>query len=66
MEDVNNRKLCVHASHWPTFMYNFAQGYDSNNRDLGLCCGLILIQVSVYPYFDQIIDGTTGFLAHLH
>jgi len=48
------------------FMYNFAEGYDPNNRDLGLCHGLILVWVSVRPYFDQIVDGTTGFPAHLH
>ena len=66
MEDVNNRKICVRASHWLTFMYNFAQGYDPDNRDLGLCRGLILVRVSVHPYFDQIVDGTTGFPAHLH
>jgi hypothetical protein len=66
MKDVNDCKIHVHALHWPTFMYNFAQGYDPNNRDLGLCRGLILIRVSVHPYFDQIIDGTIGFLAYLH
>jgi hypothetical protein len=66
MEDVNDCKIRVHASHWPTFMYNFTQGYDPDNRDLGLCHGLILVQVSVHPYFDQIVDGTTGFPAHLH
>ena len=66
MEDVNDHKIHVHASHWPTFMYNFAKDYDSDNTDFGLCHGLILIHVSGHRYFDQIVDGITGFPTHLH
>jgi hypothetical protein len=66
MEDVKDHKIHVCASHWPTFMYNFSEKYDPNNTDLGLCCGLILVRVSVLHYFDQIVDGITGFPTHLH
>ena len=66
MEDVNNRKLCVHASHWPTFMYNFVEDYDPDNTDFGLCRGLIPVCVSGHCYFNQIVDGVTGFPTHLH
>jgi hypothetical protein len=66
MEDVNDRKIRVRASHWPTFMYNFSEKYDPDNMDLGLCRGLILVRVSVLHYFDQIVDGITGFPTHLH
>ena len=66
MEDVNNHKIHICASHWPTFMYNFTEKYNPNNMDLGLCHGLILICISVHHYFDQIVDGITGFLTHLH
>ena len=66
MEDVNDRKIRVRASHWPTFMYNFAEYYDPDNTDFGLCRGLILVRVSGRHYFDQIVDGVTGFPAHLH
>jgi len=52
MEDVNNRKLCVYASHWPTFMYNFVEDYDPDNTDFGLCRGLILVCVSGHCYFN--------------
>ncbi|SRR6266851_5065153 len=66
MEDVKDRKIRVCASHWLTFMYNFMKDYDSDNTDFGLCCGLILVHVSGYCYFDQIVDGVTGFPTHLH
>ena len=66
MEDVNNHKICVCASHWPTFMYNFTEGYDANNMDLGLCHSLIPIYIGVSHYFNQIIDGVTGFPTHLY
>ncbi len=66
MEDVNNHKIRVHTSHWPTFMYNFTEGYDPNNMDLSLCHGLILVRVGVSRCFDQIVDGITGFPTHLH
>ena len=66
MEDVNDYKIRVHAPHWPTFMYNFTEGYDTNNMDLGLCHGLILIHIGVSCCFDQIIDGIIGFPTHLY
>ena len=66
MEDVNNHKIRVHASHWPMFMYNFTEGYNPNNTDLGLCYGLILVCIGVSHCFDQIVDGITGFPTHLH
>ena len=66
MEDVNNGKIHVRASQWPTFMYDFEQDYDPNNTDIGLCRGLILLRVSAHLSLDQIVDGVTGFPTHLH
>jgi hypothetical protein len=66
MEDVNDHKKRVCAADWPTFMYDFSRGYDPNNMDLGLCCGLILVCVSGRHYSDQIVNGISGFPSYLH
>ena len=44
-ERVDSGEIKVRAVHWLAFMYNFTDGYDPNNKQNGLYCGLILVHV---------------------
>ena len=54
-ERVESGEIKVRAAHWPTFMYNFEDGYDPNNKQLGLCRGLLLVRVRSSFLINHII-----------
>jgi hypothetical protein len=46
MEQVQDGKIKIKASHYPTFMYDEDTEYDPLEIDKGLCRGHFLIRVS--------------------
>jgi len=54
-ERVETGEIKVRAAHWPAFMYSFVNGYDPDDKQNGLCRGLLLVRVRSSFLVDHII-----------